>query len=530
MGDIFSLAQKVLIWTGLDNEMKEGAKCLETLSRLVNLKAIPGPEGLLPVCVHSAPQFRYLVDSNHHCKTETLAAQTRQISEPEHTDILSGSHLQEEHTTFTVYEDHTSRWTLFSGVEKYEYDLFSKFFTRPFFVRRWIIQEVALAQEISLYCGDTVMTRNIGSAVNQLGSLPNHEWHGNDGALSFLAMLTMPERKNDRFYSPLSILREFPNLKYRDPKDHVFALLGIFKSKFKFPEHELMNTSYENSIEVIYTALAKYHLDQHLDREADGLFELLSTAGAMRINTGDESLPRLSLPSWVPDWRCSQRYIPCSSSWSLDAFTYSQLYKRTGNSCFEITRSGHLQISGFKIDNVVDCIKCNLLDPAGREVLRSRIIGWFSKEHYQIFYNSALEVISAALVTHFYDNCPPEYSSPWLMDNKRMVFDFMDQMEEYRPSEFQDFLNILPIMMRGRSLILTASGHIGISCEDSEHGDCIVTVKGGKMPFVMRNPSPNVPTSENPICTYKLIGDVYVHKLDICGSEQGFVSQSLLID
>ena len=88
------------------------------------------------------------------------------------------------------YEDPTSKWTLFSGVDKYEYDLFSKFFTRPYFSRRWIIQEVALAKEISLYCGGAVMTEKVVSAVGELHSLPTREWHGSDSAFAFLAMLT----------------------------------------------------------------------------------------------------------------------------------------------------------------------------------------------------------------------------------------------------------------------------------------------------------------------------------------------------
>ena len=82
-----------------------------------------------------------------------------------------------------------------------------------------------------------------------------------------------------------------------------------------------------------------------------------------------------------------------------------------------ITQSGVLQTVGHKIDTIVERIKCNLLDPSGREHLQSRLDDWFANEYYWQFYNSALEVISDAIVTHCYKNFPPEYCSFWLFDN-----------------------------------------------------------------------------------------------------------------
>lgn len=156
-------------------------------------------------------------------------------------------------------------------------------------------------------------------------------------------------------------------------------------------------------------------------------------------------------------------------------------------------------------------------------------------EIYRRFYNSALEVISEAIVEHCYKNFPSEYTSYWLFGNKKKIFDAMDQMEEKDNVEFQDFLNKIPTIMQGRSFILCGSGHIGISSADSEPGDSVIMMKDKYMIFVMRNlsgqgmPEIDSPTPENLMGTFKLIGDVYYHRPYALPNGQRPVLQSLLI-
>ncbi|KAE8443589.1 hypothetical protein EG329_001751 [Mollisiaceae sp. DMI_Dod_QoI] len=534
MGDLFSLAQRVLIWTGLDNRMKEGFKCLEFLSQRHNSEADHGPGGWLPIRVHSAPHFQYINDSEDISNFESPAHKTTEKLENTQIGTLLESQGQDEHTRFVRYEDSTSKRALLSGVEKHEYNLLTKFFTRPYFQRRWIIQEVALAKEVSLYCGNAVIADKVRPAILTLRSLPTYEWHGSDKAAAFIAMLS--NYRQNSLDSPLSVLHAYPNFLCRDARDHVFAMLGVLKSKLteglKFPKHGLMTASYESSIEDVYKALAEYQLAYQVN--SAGISELLATAGAMRANTRDESISPAFLPSWVPDWRYSPRFVPCSP---LSAYSISE-NPWPGNlePCPTIvTQSGVLQTCGGKINTVVECVKCNILDPDERESLRSRLGGWFALESYRQFYNSALEVISEAIVEYCYKNFPSEYTSFWLFGNKKKIFDAMDRMEEKDNVEFQDFLKIIPTIMQGRSFILSGSGHIGISCEDSEPGDSIIMMKDKYMTFVMRNfsrqdmPEINFPTPENLMGTFKLIGDIYIHRPYNFPTRQKPALQSLLI-
>jgi hypothetical protein len=522
MGDIFSYAQRVLIWAGLDNRLNEGARCLKSLIRLRNLESerigmgISIHSPLYRVC--SETRFRYLEDSDVTEIGYPAENVKKQLKRKQNEVALDFEH-QDERRKFVKHESSSPNTAQLSTVGDYEYDLFGKFFRRPYFTRRWIIQEVSLAKEISLYCGDTAITENLDIVVAVLRQLPSREWPGSEEALKFLAMLTLNRLDQDLLSTPVSILRESLNFKCRDPKDHVFAMLGIFESKFekgrKFSKHHFLRAiSYQSSIEDVYTALAKYQLTYKED--CQGLYELLTTAGAMGTSSGTGDVPTHSLPSWVPAWRKPLKYIPCSFS-TPSALMTSLRTKHIEPISTIIVQPGILQTCGSTIDTIVDCIKVNLLDPEDRERLRSRLDGWFTMEYYQTFHSSALEVISGAIVAHCYENFPPEYSSFWLFDNKKKLFDAIVQRQEQETKELQDFLNVLPKVMHGRSFVLTRSGHIGISCDESESGDSIVMIRYGRMPFVMRPlrrqmPDKSSPAMENQTDTYKLVSDVYIHR------------------
>jgi hypothetical protein len=80
----------------------------------------------------------------------------------------------------------TARILLAERTSKHEFELLKRFLRRPYFSRRWIIQEILLAAKLVIYCGDAVIDGNsFSSSISYLLGLPNKTWAGIDVAESF---------------------------------------------------------------------------------------------------------------------------------------------------------------------------------------------------------------------------------------------------------------------------------------------------------------------------------------------------------
>ena len=315
MGQIFSSAKRVLIWTGLDNSSRDGARCLEVLSRFAG-------------DVKRVTTFPYFEDSDRfnesgpstNSKIEQLVASFKeklkgrnddpnrpfgQTFESKQRRDEAASPLQDigEQKRFVRYKDPSEEKAIWARVDEHDYAALSQFFQRPYFSRRWIIQEISLAKEHSVYCGDTVIDMFVTTTISQVLQLTNRSWAGRDGAVGMWAMLSGLRA----VATPVAFLRQFPNFQCRDPKDHVFAMLGVFESRMEkdegfSPDHALSTISYDNNIAEVYTAFARYQLSYQskrailkigqIEKSVPYKFvdaELLIVAGAMRHSSATKS-------------------------------------------------------------------------------------------------------------------------------------------------------------------------------------------------------------------------------------------------
>ena len=224
-------------------------------------------------------------------------------------DDLNSPSLPSEAGEVRICRDHSQ--ALISGL----YDLL----TRPWYHRLWVIQEIWAARRIQMVSG-------------------THEfnWH----LLCQAARVLVPtlEQVFDSFQDPfetfeigsqeekltknrsdfevddlLSVLQRTSSSTCSDPRDQVYAILGMTKVKHGTPESLLSETKpcfpvdYGRSVRDVYIDVIRYCLEASKD-----LRILEDVANARSRNKSDHimghPLEKECLPSWCPNWSVAWRF------------------------------------------------------------------------------------------------------------------------------------------------------------------------------------------------------------------------------
>ncbi|KAI3534094.1 HET domain-containing protein [Colletotrichum filicis] len=187
-----------------------------------------------------------------------------------------------------------------------------RFLSRPWFSRRWIIQEACLAKEAKVHCG----TSSLGlpwfvAAARQLECV--EELYGFQYHYQILMMKSLSEERKPI----LQLLWNFHAAKCREPEDRIAALFGLI------PDHEQImdQQSYLDLRQhwtVLYRRLA---LAMFRRGQKTALQMLLHLAEFGPLNESDDYYP-----SWVPNWtRERRRNLPFyNMSSNVDAFDYPE--------------------------------------------------------------------------------------------------------------------------------------------------------------------------------------------------------------
>ncbi|KAI0138421.1 heterokaryon incompatibility protein-domain-containing protein [Pestalotiopsis sp. NC0098] len=150
---------------------------------------------------------------------------------------------------------------------------------RNYFSRLWILQEIALARQAEVLCGESslewkhIIDHGLGKYRIQTSL--------KDSVLGFnRSNVALPDQE-------LFVLDRGRHALCKDPRDKVYGLLGLLPHRRIGP----IGADYSVSVQQLYTSLAVELAQLH------GWFAVLSRAGSRYRNLN-------SLPSWVPDWTC----------------------------------------------------------------------------------------------------------------------------------------------------------------------------------------------------------------------------------
>ncbi|KAI0193862.1 heterokaryon incompatibility protein-domain-containing protein [Astrocystis sublimbata] len=187
-----------------------------------------------------------------------------------------------------------------------------EFFRLRYFTRVWVIQEIAMAREVSIVCGDTSI--DLHSLNIQLISdlIKDHipEWLVRYGIgrpirprqlEDFLGLQFLRDHQIDEL---LAILNLTSRCSASDPRDRIFAILGLVSGA----KLDGLVPNYSLSLNQIHLGIAAYLLTKN------NLTSILAYPRT-RIQT---------LPSWVPDWSPPRQLL--TELYPIDTSTKDDLW------------------------------------------------------------------------------------------------------------------------------------------------------------------------------------------------------------
>ncbi|KAI2769031.1 HET-domain-containing protein [Daldinia loculata] len=217
---------------------------------------------------------------------------------------------------------------------------FARIIERLWFTRVWVVQELALATDAMVFCGNShISWTDLLAAITAQDHLnlwlSDHERN----AYVFILERAREEWRAGIRRSLLSVLFRYRILDATDPRDKVFGLNALIKSELSGTR--ALQPNYNVSTTELYTAVAKEILEHSPDLNLLSVPRRFSGAGPC------------NLPSWVPDWTNTRLTAP------LGLANYSDInelsFTASGVSKPEIvldTDSNVLGVQGHRVDRI----------------------------------------------------------------------------------------------------------------------------------------------------------------------------------
>jgi hypothetical protein len=399
-------------------------------------------------------------------------------------------------------------------------------FSRRWFTRLWVIQEVVLAKHSVILVGKSSLAWQL--LVDLASSVPAMQimrfWesvtmhcdglslNSETGASAVLQCELLKKRTALAEGVPTPFVVQIAQSRNcLEPVDRVWAMLGLF---MPFVQKHLRNAhfiDYSDDARKNYWRTFALVTKWHLPFEKNLYF--LSLATTQRRPTG--------MPSWCADWSAKQSYPHFGEHTELQA---AWTEKMTMKSTVRIeSKSNVIHVSGFKVDEVVEIATtlCNADRYAksndskfGPDGEAARLLSWEAECNHiaQRTYGTSDETSEAHWRT--LSAYPESRTTPNLQVTCYDSFkEFLHDMStsgisgaaEAERDEADRFTSRLRLVCNNRRYFSTRGGRVGIGPPETKPGDQICVLYYGRPLFLLR------PMGTLEI--FEMIGDAYVHGL-----------------
>ncbi|KAI1771762.1 HET-domain-containing protein [Hypoxylon cercidicola] len=386
---------------------------------------------------------------------------------------------------------------------------FARLIERLWFTRVWVVQELALAPEATVFCGHSsidwtdLMAAMTAQDYLQL-YLADHE---RNVYVHILERARQEWRAGVR-HSLLSILFRYRILDATDPRDKIFGLNALIRRELLGAG--TLQPDYNIDITELYTAAAKTILGHSPD------LNLLSVPRRI-CGTGPGNLP-----SWVPDWTNTRLTAP------LGLANYSDInelaFAASGSSKSEIEfgdgNSASLGVQGHCIDRIAavgTALRLDHLPRANYHGVRLPKCAFVLDEWARVARLSKSEVyVTGEPMREAFIQTLANDSTHESMETLHRQLDILERnatmarwlvpMSKFLPGWIVDKIAHLAHAalfyrrndqmtldfrihlspLADRCVFRTEKGYIGLGSALAEVGDEIAVVKGAKVPLVLR--------------------------------------------
>jgi hypothetical protein len=390
------------------------------------------------------------------------------------------------------------------------FDSLAKMYMLSWFWRLWVVQEIVLARSALIMWGEAQISwRWIGLASEWLRTNEHHllRYFGISGIYNAYLMEHLSRREDTCRFSILRLLGLTRQFGATDPRDRIFALLGI-PSTDSGPNNEppLLQPDYRMTVHDLYRKFARLILNR------DKSLRILS---AVQHGSQIDS----SFPSWVPSWdsvychglapsepgpnHCAADGQPMEEIETdnvnylvLRGIQFDTIFKHTtiiSSRSFEPHKNQSLNV--FAFTQMIEEFWGDYLDKT-----RARSLCWTltaGKDWYGMLVNNA-ESHMADFVAYWSEFNVPKLSN----DHQRSTYlrDYRKLVREV-DGDHDRFLEAASNACVGRRLFVTENGTLGLGPGALQVGDRCCVLFGGIVPFVLRLRNDGM---------YALVGECYI--------------------
>jgi len=349
----------------------------------------------------------------------------------------------------------------------------------PWWNRAWTVQEAVLPKDAVMICGTAELPfERFAEAYDK--SL-HHDYSGccrvgNELLLTFwhtLSGLRETRRNHVKLFSASEVVSLFRNRAASDPRDKIFAYLGLIDGG--------ASADYTLPVEEAFK-----HTSRAFINKLGTLDILLRVSGKGRSPT---------LPTWVPDWAADidQARLFMELEW---IYPYA-MFKAAGQTKAETRDSfsnNALDLQGFIINRVV---KTGPVIENDSNVAETVAIWQTDPNGVYPLGGTFSDAMWRTITTDIYQS----------HGNRRRIKSDEDPKVLFAEALAKDGRGFLLSSYGCRGFMLER-GIIGVGHPDMELGDSIFILKGGNMPFILRQ----VQKDEGDVA-YQYIGQAYIYKM-----------------
>ena len=442
----------------------------------------------------------------------------------------------------------------------------ARLLSRPWFTRVWVLQEVAVSRQATVYCGEHELDWSaFGLAAawlsrnNILAQTGSEGFRATDN-VTLMFLFANPEVLRRQGSDPLALLWMMKDYDATDARDKLFASLGLIyndDSESRWPH--LLKPNYTKTTEDVYRDLVIHLLreNQNLDVLSMVQPHRASVQAPSEIHGGIfafhlQNLPiPVEFPSWIPRWEYG---YGGGNSGPLGLFPdppagIRPLYQASAAlglrpvSLESQANPGSLLVRGLKLDRITsltELIWANYVDldlnsqpsigsPARshRNTLRQV---WTRYQNLLLAYPmgddpmAVLRLLMVANRTRMKARADEDPTSEadfaaylheigFDMKSESIPRDYQKRYADLHQTGVGDarrYSRDLVHSCSARKLFATSLGYMGLCHNGAREGDIVVMLFGGKVLYVLR---PNGRTAGGGSQTWTFLGEAYVHGL-----------------
>lgn len=411
-----------------------------------------------------------------------------------------------------------------------------RFISRSAFQRAWIIQEIAVSRNASIFCGFLMMPFDVlGRAATFLVEsswikLLHQEYHVSGAAGFLTAMMNCRMRHQEGETQSLDLLlASTRRFKATKPVDKVFALINLAESRRSTPLPPLIQPDYRKSVMEVFRDVTLHLISQ-------GSLDVLSGIEDVRFRRFRQ------LPSWISDYSVHQAVSILAMPPREGHFTlYAAAAEREVRFGYSPSNPDTLTLSAYKLDTIARIAPLvddsnslrleswgsfldfgapyptingqfgTMLDAFWRTLIGNVILGgseypvnqeWFLQ--FAIFALRAREELSQYLTSSHGAQSEGSSLTPGIDSIISAVRNcpLPDEPPEEDSGRFESSMHHVSW---SRSLFITNAGYIGLAPPSAQAGDMVILLSGGRVPFIIREDG-----SES-LEHHLIVGEAYVH-------------------